>query len=471
MRVTLVNPFYTMWKPEARYVEWALGRQPPLGLLSVAAYVRQHLPEVPVRIIDAAAASLSVEETADRAARQAPDAVGLTVATMAAPAAQAVAERIKARLPRTVVIVGGPYVSGAGPEALRQHPAFDLGVAGEGEETFKELLEAIRDGRPVERIPGVLCRSGEGQIRHGGTRRRMESLDALPLPAWDLLEDFPRAYPGNIFFSPRGPVGSLTTSRGCPFSCRFCDQSTFGRQYRALSAGRVFESIKHLQEAYGIRYLIFCDDTFTMDRQRVLGICEMLRQLPRLRWSCDANVMTVDEEMLATMKRSGCWSVSLGLESGSRPVLESLGKRIELGRAREVVRAARRHGLPAKGLFMLGSPEESAESVRQTRAFIRALPLSSLNLSKFTPYPGSELGAQVADQGAVGLERLNGMNFVVPSRYLSIAELEDEYRRTLRSFYWTFRSWRTHLPILLGQWAHVARLTRAAVGALRAGCC
>lgn len=475
MKVTLVSPPYTFWKPGTEFLAPLLGHYPPMGLLSLAAYVREHLDGITFTVIDAAAQALSRQEAAREVVKSAPDVVGITMTTSMVPDAEAIARAIKTALPRVPVVVGGPHVSGVGAAMLSGSDAFDLAVVGEGELTFRQVLEALRAGRPVGGIAGTLYRDN-GQVEQAPPREPVADLDSLPTPAFDLLPDFPRAYRPNIFFSPGGPTASLVTSRGCPFQCAFCDQSTFGHSFRAASAESVFATVRNLRERYGVRYLVFYDDMFTLDRGRVMELCRLMTGLkPRLAWSCDANVMTVDREMLREMKRAGCWSISFGLESGSPRILRSLRKEIDLGRARQVVQETHAAGIRAKGLFILGTPEESVETIDQTRAFIRALPLSSLNLSKFTPYPGSELHDRLckehdfaADGCAADYGRLNGMNFIAPSKYLSIEELEREYEVTLRRFYKTPRTYINHLCRLFGRWQNIRRLAGVSVDVIKA---
>lgn len=450
-------------------MERALGHSPPLGLLSLAAYARKHVPGVNITIIDAPAESLAISETVDRIIRSAPAVVGVTITTAAANAAQEIAKEVKKALPDTKLVAGGPHISGAGPSGLSELDAFDLAVAGEGEQTFAELLAALRSRRELGNIAGLMSSTMKGWVQQSPQREPLEDLDQLPFPAWDLLAKFPQAYASNVFFSPGGATATVVTSRGCPFNCAFCDQSTFGHHYRAASAEYVHRIVKTLQEQYKIRYVIFCDDTFTMDRRRVLEICRLLGQLvPRISWSCDANVMTVDREMLKAMKRAGCWSISYGIESGSPTVLKSLNKNIRLDRARDVIRQTHSEAIRAKGLFILGTPEESLDSVSQTRDFMDSVPLSTINLSKFTPYPGSELHKQVGGDCQVDSNRLNGMHFVMPSKYLSIAELEKHYSDLIRRFYTKMRSGRVHLPIMFGNWDNFRRLVSIVPHALRA---
>ncbi len=458
MKVVLVNPNYHFWKTGSEFLARALGRQAPLGLLSLASFVTAHLPWVRITIIDAGLSMLSAQETARRILAAKPDLVGITVTTVLFNEAKAIARRLKAEAPATRVIVGGPHISGSPAQSLKECEAFDLAVVGEGEETFTEILEACRQGRPLAGLPGVVAPEAEKAGQQDRPRKLMDDLDRLPPLAWDLLPGFPRAYRPNIFFSPGGTMASLITSRGCPFSCRFCDQSTFGRRFRAMSAVRVVQEVRALHEQYGVNYLVFCDDTFTLDRSRVLEICQGLEGLGLpLSWSCDANVMTIDPVMLRAMKAAGCWSIAYGIESGAATILASLDKRIDLGRAREVIIATRQAGIHAKGLFILGTPEESRETIRLTQDFIRSVPFSTINLSKFTPYPGLPLTAAVQGEAAIDFAKLNGMNFVCPSRHLTISELEEAYERTLRGFFNTRSAWRTHLGLILGGWENARR--------------
>ncbi len=207
----------------------------------------------------------------------------------------------------------------------------------------------------------------------------------------------------------------------------------------------------------------------SIDRRRVLEICRSLGGLnPAVAWSCDANVMTVDREMLAAMKSAGCWSISYGLESGSQNVLRSLNKRITLDNARQAVHLTREAGIYAKGLFILGTPQESLDTIRDTQQFISSIPLSTINISKFTPYPGTELYREVSSGLDAEYEQLNGMNFLVPSKYLTVAQLEEQYGIMLRKFYHRIGAWTSHLPIIFGCWDNVRRLASIVPMAARA---
>jgi len=423
MKLILVNPAYTFWREETQPLSSLLGCSPPLGLLSLGAYVRENIPNIKVYILDAPALGISNVQLAKRIIAMQPDVVGITVTTMVMPAAGDIARQIKSTLPDTFVLVGGPHISSTGVDSLREVSEFDFGVVGEGERTLVELLLRLSRQQNMHDLPGLIFRNKQGQPCCHPQHPQPVDLDVLPLPAWDMLDGFPQ------------------------------------KKYRYMTVPAILQAVETLQEKYEIRYLVFCDDTFTLHRNRTLELCNGLSQLKNpLTWSCDANVVTIDQSLLKAMKRAGCWSISFGLESGSPVVLNSLNKPGNVEQALQTIKDTRQAGIHAKGLFIMGTPEESAESIHQTREFIQKAPLSTLNLSKFTPYCGSPLHGQIADQLTLGWEHMNGMNFVVASKHMTIEQLELEYQQTLAMFYRTFRSWRGHLPIMLGQWNNIRRL-------------
>ncbi|MCP4638983.1 MAG: radical SAM protein [bacterium] len=459
MKIVLVNPPYSFWKSEYQYLSRVLGCTPPLGLLSLATYARRHVPDVDVTIIDAPARGLTWQEAAHEAVAANPALIGVTVTTQAYPIARRMAERMRQALPDTCIAFGGPHVSGSALEVIRDNPAVDCAVFGEGEQTFVELLERVAQKESLVDLPGTVSRDADGAPRAASSRAHFEDLDDVPSPDFELLQGYPSRYPSNVFFSPGGPMATLSTSRGCPFGCRFCDQSTFGRRYRAWSPERVVETVASLRDVHGVRYVNFCDDTFTMHRDRLDAICDGLAQLhPSVAWTCDANVMTLDGEALRAMKRAGCWGIAFGIESGSQRVLDSLNKQIRIEKVAEVVRLTREAGIHAKGLFMMGTPEESRETIEETRAFLSAIPLTTINVSKYAPYPGTELAADCGDLSGIPFELLNGMHFVVPSRYLAVEELEREYDATLRHFYGQWRVRLGYVPLLFGNPGNVWRI-------------
>ena len=443
-------------------------RSPSLGLLHLAAMAREH--GYRVSIVESDAEGLDVAAVVARLVETRPRYVGITLFTVGVWSASQIARGVKRALPETRVVVGGPHIASMGRETLERFPEFDLAVVGEGEWALVELLEALDQGRPLDGIAGLLWREGE-RVLENPTRPIPKDLDDLPLPAWDLLPGFPQAYPPAIYDYPRGPVATIAASRGCPFHCKFCDTSTFGARVRAYSPARVVEMIQQLHARWGVRHIMFVDDLFLASRLRVTEFCErLLATGPSITWTCTARVDTVKPDILGLMKRAGCWEISFGLETGSDALLEAMDKSARIERSEQAIDWTHRAGIRTKGLFMLGYPGENAETIAATHDFLRRIPLDIMNLTKFTPYPGSPIysdlyGTKIRSED---WSRLNGMNFVWSPEGISVEALDRAYQRLLRSFYLRPRVMHHYALLTLRNPTHLSRVLRFGAGYLAA---
>ena len=462
--IVFVNPPYERIAPGYAFVRHVTNRSPSLGLLHLAAMARQHgfAPE----IVESDVEGLDEQAVIERIVARAPRYVGITLFTVGVWSASLIARGVRQALPDTTVIVGGPHISSMGRETLERFPEFDLAVVGEGEWALVELLAALESGGDLAGISGLLWREGEA-VRENPARPIPQDLDDLPMPAWDLLPGFPTAYPPAIYDYPRGPVATIAASRGCPFHCKFCDTSTFGARVRAYSPARVVEMIQHLHERWGVQHIQFVDDLFLASRLRVTEFCErLLASGLRISWTCTARVDTVKPGVLALMKRAGCWEISFGLETGSNELLIAMDKAARVERSEEAVRWTHQAGLRTKGLFMLGYPGETNETVRATRDFVRRIPMDIMNLTKFTPYPGSPIyvdlyGTKIRPDD---WRRMNGMNFVWSPEGFSIEQLDRAYQRLLLSFYFRPRVVHHYVLLTLRHPTHLLRLLRFGAG-------
>jgi radical SAM superfamily enzyme YgiQ (UPF0313 family) len=268
-----------------------------------------------------------------------------------------------------------------------------------------------------------------------------------------------------------GPVATIAASRGCPFHCKFCDTSTFGDRVRHYSPEVVFKLMKYLHETHCVRHIGFVDDLFLASKNRVRELCERIMDDGlKMTWSCTARVDTVKPEVLKLMKQAGCWEISFGLETGSNDLLKKMDKLAEVEKSARAIRWTDEAGIRSKGLFMLGFPGEDEHTIQQTKDFIRDIPMTIMNLTKFTPYPGSPIyrelyGTNIRDDH---WEKMNGMNFVWAPEGLSVAELDRHYQEILLSFYhrpqigWYFTKLTFAYP------NHFYRLIRFGLGFLKA---
>jgi radical SAM superfamily enzyme YgiQ (UPF0313 family) len=408
---------------------------PCLGLLSLAAVARKK--GFDCSIVEASSLCLGLDETVHEIISLSPDYVGLTSTTLSIWAAAELAQKVKIENSRFKIIVGGPHLTALPYETLQAFPAFDYGVIGEGEETLVDLLLALEGNGDVKKVKGIVYRDTD-HIEITERRPFIDDLDSLPLPAWDLLEGFPRRYRPPAFRFRRLPAASLVTSRGCPNTCIFCDRSVFGNRCRSFSSGYILEMVKFLCHRYGIKELLIEDDTFFLSRQRIREFCEgLLKENLQLSWSCLGRVNTVDREILTLMKRAGCWQIGFGIESGDQKILDLAKKNISLSQVKEAIRLTREAGIESKGFFILGFPQEDRETLRQTSTFARTLLLDDISINFMTPFPGSQLfqDAHLYGQFDADWRKMNMLRVVFVPHDLTEADLVKTSHDLWKHFY------------------------------------
>jgi radical SAM superfamily enzyme YgiQ (UPF0313 family) len=369
---------------------------PPLGLASLAAWLRRE--EIPVRIVDVYARPGSLHTLTRLIQDWRPTLLGLSCTTSSFLDGVRVARDAKRLAPGLKTVVGGPHVSALKERSLDGFPEIDFGVVGEGEQTLTALAN---DGwRTPAAVPGLVYRDADGTPRFSGPRTPLPDLDALPFPAYDLLEGYPRAYKLPIFNYPRIPNSSCVSSRGCPYACSYCDRSVFGRSFRYNSAAYMLKHVRHLREQYGVRHINFYDDQFTFHRQRIEEFATgMMEANLGMTYNCAARAEHLDPGLLRLMKQSGCWMISLGIETGDPELLARHRSRADLDLLRDRVRMIQQARIRVKGLLMLALPGETPESVRRSMDYVRSLRLDDFNLTKFTPFPGAPLYEHIRDLG------------------------------------------------------------------------
>ncbi len=438
-RIVFVTPPYERIAEGYEFIKHITNQAPSLGLLHLAAEARNHGYEP--SIIESDIFDMTVEEVVAEVVETHPAYVGISLFTVGVWCGAEIARKIKFALPEAVVIVGGPHISSMADETMQRFREFDYAVVGEGEEVLVNLLQHLERGAVPDDVNGLVYmqRSELGDRLHRAPRHPIDKdMDRLPLPAWDLLPDFPRAYRPAVYDFPGGPVASIAASRGCPFHCKFCDTSTFGAAVRAYSAQRVFEIMSHLQSEYGIRHIMFVDDLFTASRKRTTELCRLIIDNGlEMTWSCASRVDVVKQDLLHLMKEAGCWEISFGLESGSDELLKKMDKAASVESSREALHWTHAAGIRSKGLFMLGYPGETMESIALTKAFVKSVPLTIMNLTKFTPYPGSPIyrdlyGTNIREDH---WQKMNGMNFLWAPEGMTIKQIDEEYKKVLMAFY------------------------------------
>ena len=427
MKVALVNPAQVTRYP-----------QTPMGLALIAAVLEKEGHQVTV--VDANVLRLQPEEVVYRVTDA--DVVGLTAMTPTVNTAASIAHYIKQTNPNSTVILGGAHAILLPEETLATIPEVDVIVRGEGEETIIDLLRALEHKQPLSKIQGISYRQ-DGKVISTDARSAIVDLDSLPFLAYHLLPM--RGYRPHPPHGRALPFAAIITSRGCPYRCSYCSKPVFGDNYRGQSSKRVVDEIAYHKRKFGIKEFAFYDDVFTLDKQRAYAIAdEIIERGLKIDWTCETRVNLVDKELLRYLKQAGCYSIAYGIESGSQEIVNTLNKDITLEQAEEAVSLSREVGLQTIGYFMIGSPGESPETIRQTIQFAKNLKLDFAQFSITIPLPGAKLyklyidgrkGESIPWESFVYADFNKSITPIFESNQLNKDDIQKWIKRAYKEFY------------------------------------
>jgi radical SAM superfamily enzyme YgiQ (UPF0313 family) len=400
---------------------------PPIGLAYMAAMIRQH-SDAQVILWDAVAQKRSPHDFISAVTSQQPDVLIATIGTSTYPFNAYILKKIRDRLSDTTIVGIGPHVTALPDEAL-QDGTVDYVIRGEPEYTILELISKNSLNDKVGDVAGISYRLN-GNVYHNPPRPLIDDLDGLPFPAWDIL-DASYAPP----FSRKSPFGLIITSRGCPYNCHYCaSKVNYGSRWRARSVGNIIREIEHMIHQ-GFKNFGFWDDTFTINRKRVIHLCrEIVSRKLNIQWICLSRGDTVDPEMLSWMANAGCYQIQYGVETGIQAHLDSLGKGITLDKIRQAFAWSRKAGIETSAFFMLGHWEETRETLEQTWRFALDLDPDYVSFNILTPYPGTPLYERVSERFKNRWEYFDATHAVLDP-IISADELERFLKKCYRRFY------------------------------------
>jgi radical SAM superfamily enzyme YgiQ (UPF0313 family) len=353
------------------------------------------------------------------------DVVGVSTITCTAPRAYEWC-RI-AREAGAVTILGGPHPTYEPEEGLNHA---DYVVRGEAEEILPELLRALESGRDLSTIQGISY-TADGEKIHNPSRPLPRDLDSLPIPDFGLV-------PGRRNFR----IITVSTARGCPFDCSFCSVTNFnGHRFRTMSVDRVLEHLSYYQDRYRVGFLFFADDIFNLQAERAKDIIRgMLQHGMRTRWGAQVrHEASRDEEMLTLMRESRCDRVFVGFESINPKTLELYGKRETVEQIEEAIQNFHRHRIKIHAMFVVGSDEDSIDTIRHTLRFVRKWDIDTVQFMVLTPAPGARDYIPFRNGSRALLtrdwSRFDGHHCVHVPRNLTPYELQTESVRAMTDFY------------------------------------
>ncbi len=374
MKIGLINPNKELKHPAVH-----------LGLGYLASYAMQIHKEIEFELIDTRIAKPKEINTFFNTQF---DLIGITASSQVFLEAVEIANRLKKLYPETPICLGGSHVSTVKEEALINFP-FDFAAYGEGEQTFVDIINYIKGNTKLKGINGLIYKNKDGNIITNPSRSLIQDINSIPFPAYDL------------FKMNRYPQHRLTTSRGCPFNCVFCNShSLWTNKWRKRSAQNIVDEIKLLINQHGRKSIVFNDDSFNIDAKRVIEICNLIiDQEPDILWSTSIRVDLVTNEIAQKMKQSGCYNVSIGIESANNTVLNNINKHNTIEKIYAGIQILRNANIDVMGQFMIGNPGDTLETIKESIAFAKTANLTGVEFYTALPYKDSLLYDFATTQG------------------------------------------------------------------------
>jgi len=370
--------------------------QVPLGLLYLAS-LAENLGHV-VEFIDCDVEDVSVPDLVKKIQETDYDLVGLSATSPIYHKALKMAEAIKMAVPDMKIIIGGDHINIAGAEVF--YECFDFAAKGEAEETWPEFLQVFAKGRDdFSDVDGLLWRKNR-KVMINKPRRLFPDLDLLPFPAVHLAKmdkyrmSFSLSKNRNI-----GKFASIMMSRGCPFKCSFCSESSDVKyagkveKMRIRTPKNIVDEIEYNFRTHDIRHYFFMDSNITIKKKHTVELCNeiLARKLP-ITFEGWTRANLINEELMTLMTQAGLVRLSCGIESGDPEILKIIKKDVPLQAVRDLFRISKKCGIELTCSAMLGNPGDTKKSVEKTINFLNSIPeLTYTNFSIANPYPGTEM--------------------------------------------------------------------------------
>ena len=395
MKIVLIRPpeINRVWVGIPEFFNNGIFLFPPLGIMQLKAYIEKHTPHE-VIIYDSLIHKADYEKVAEFIKKISPRVAGISTFTHSLTDVVQTAKAIKLVNPAIHVTVGGPHTYTFSDESacLLDLGCIDSVVLGDGEETFRQLLYALDKNENFDRIGGVIYKNN-GNIIKKGEPAVIKDLDALPFPSRNI-------YGFKRYYTPASSgklMTTIITSRGCPYSCLFCDTQ---KRYRTRSIRNIVDEMESCGKL-GVKEVFFIDDTFNVSAERVVKLSEeILKRGLKIKWGFKARCDNVDIGMLKIAKRAGCFRMHYGVETGITEGLVSINKRTTLEKVKHAISETKRMDIRTTAYFMIGCPHEKNKAdILATIDFARSLPADYTVFSLLSPYPDTKFYREGVEKG------------------------------------------------------------------------
>lgn len=362
---------------------------PPLGILYLAAILKEK--GIEVSVLDQAAKSFTIEETVKWVEKEDPDVLGFSTFASSGPTAALISSEVKKKNSNITTVFGSCYATFNSKRILRKYPSVDIIVRGEGENTVIDLVDCLRKKDKLKKVRGITFRQ-KTSIVSTLDRDLIKDLDSLPFPDRRLIDvEYHCMIVGaNVA---RKRFTSIVSSRGCVYRCRFCSCQKLARNvWRPRSVRNTLKEL-HFLASEGYKQFIFVDDSFTLDRKRVIKLCKgMRKEKLDMEWICESRVDNCSREMFQEIAKAGCRILYYGIESANPRILKYYNKRITPQQSRTAVKTARKAGIDVIiGSFIVGAPDETREEIQNTIEFAEKIPIDFPQFNILRIFPGMDI--------------------------------------------------------------------------------
>ena len=366
------------------------------------------------------------------------DIVGFKICATDLPSARKCIQIVKKHKPWVKILIGGIYPSSSSHESLNYFPEVDFGFKGEAEVGLPMLMEVLPNPtlKDLSSIPGLIYRNNGTVLNNQPVY--LDDLDSLGIPAWDLID--PREYNYQKFlFTKHKIVAPVIATRGCPYHCKFCSgRSVTGNKVRAHSVSYLIDEVQFLIAEFGIKEVCFMDDNFAVRKDILREFCyKKIKQNLKFDWSCfTIRLDLLDKDTLKLMDESGCYWISVGIESGSQRILDDMNKRLNLEIVKEKLSLIRsKTNIKVTGDFIIGYPREEEIDIRKTIKFARDLPLFTAIFYGFHPIKGTPIYNELLTQEIIGFKKVGDDRKPYIPKNIEPQKLLALYRWAYISFY------------------------------------
>ncbi len=418
MKILLTHGYFLNDDPKEKII---MKPYAPLGILYVSAYLERK--GFSNEVFDTTFSTM--QKMRDYLLEFKPDVVAIYVNLMTKLNVLEIIKFIKSNLNQAKIVLGGPEIRYNANDFLNF--GADYLVIGEGEETSLELMIALNEKRydDIKNIPGLGFKNQNNEIVFTTEREKLKEVDSLPFPGRDkinlqlYLNAWKERHGENAI--------SISTMRGCPYTCKWCSRAVYGLSYRRRSPENVCDELELIQKEYNPDTLWFVDDVFTISHKWLNEFNETLKQRNlKIKFECITRADRMNEEVIKLLKDAGCFRVWIGAESGSQKVIDLMDRRVDVDQVREMIKLTQNNGIQAGTFIMLGYPGETEDDIEETIKHLKESNPEYFTITVAYPIKGTELFAEV--------EAVQTNNF----NWDSNSDRDREFKRTYNRKYYDF---------------------------------